>query len=218
MKRVWIFAGVGLLAAAILSPPAIAAAEKAITDVFVTNTRANPVPVAGTVDVGNLPETQAVTVEQSGPIAVDIGPRDHVPAEPFEASAFLGAGIGGWPLDSQVLVEVPEGKTLVIEFVSAWFIAEPGLVPRLDISEGIVGVGGSKHYVSMTQESTATAPFRPNFHRSTFTGTEQIRLYARPGSTVRANLFVPLLLQGDPTAQVSGTVNVTGYFVDVSGN
>jgi hypothetical protein len=197
-----------LLGGALIVPRGVAMAEKAIPEVLVTNTPDNPVPAA-------IVGTPAVTLSQSGPIAVDIGPlRDHAPAQPFDANVHLDAGISGWPLDSAVLLEVPEGKTAVIETASAWFLSELGLVPRLDISQAIIGVGSSRHYVALTQESTAAAPSRPDDKRSIFAGTQTLRLYAPPGSTVRANLFVPMLVQGDPTSQIVGTVSVTGYFVD----
>jgi hypothetical protein len=49
------------IAGSILGPSAAAAVSKAATDVFVTNDATSPVPVAGTVNVGNLPTTQAVS-------------------------------------------------------------------------------------------------------------------------------------------------------------
>jgi len=48
------------IAGAMLTPVAPAIA-KGLQDVFVTNTAADPIPVSGTVNVGNLPTTQAVS-------------------------------------------------------------------------------------------------------------------------------------------------------------
>lgn len=44
----------------ILGPAAVSAVSKA-TDVFITNDASSPVPVSGTVNVGNLPATQPVS-------------------------------------------------------------------------------------------------------------------------------------------------------------
>lgn len=201
--------GIGLLMGALLLQPGVAMAEKTIQDVFVTNTPDKPVPVAGSVNVGNLPAEQAVTG------TVNVGNAvEHAPAEPFDASVIISAGFGGTPASSQLLLTVPEGKTAVIETASAWFQVEPGLVPRLHIAESIIGVSGSQHFVALHQEGVATAPFRPNgFERWLFNGTETLRMYAPAGSQVRAELFFPLIIQGDPTVENIGRVSITGYFV-----
>ncbi len=50
----------GFVAGALFGPSIATAASK-VSDVFVTNTATDPVPVAGTVNVGNLPATQPVS-------------------------------------------------------------------------------------------------------------------------------------------------------------
>jgi hypothetical protein len=210
MKRILTIAILGLAGAALLGPPGVAVAAKVVQDVFITNTSANPVPVAGTVDVGNLPASQEVTG------TVDVGnlpAPDHAPAETFDAEAILAPGIGGFPVDSEVLLEVPEGKTAVIETASAWFQGEVGFVPRVTISQGIIGVGGSKHFLALSQQGVAAVPSDPDFQRAVFTGTEPLRMYAPAGSTVRADVFLPLLTQGQYSTSTVAIVSVSGYFV-----
>jgi hypothetical protein len=75
-KRIaWMgLATTAFIAGSILGPTAATAITKA-QEVFVTNDAANPVPVAGTVNVGNLPATQPVSgaVSISGTPTVNIG-------------------------------------------------------------------------------------------------------------------------------------------------
>jgi hypothetical protein len=193
-----------LLTLAGLGATGLAAA--ALLRVEVVNTPDKPVPAA-------IVGTPTVTLDQPGPLPVDIGPRDHAPAEPFDARVRFSLGFGGFPEGSEVLFVVPAGKIAVIETASAWFQAPLGMFPRLSINESLIGVGSSSHFIALTGGETA-APFRPEEKRSVYAATETLRLYAPAGSTVRADVFLPLLIVGDPTAQVVGIVDVTGYYVD----
>ena len=62
LRPLYVLALIGaLVAGTTLGPATVSAANTAISNVFVTNTAANPVPVAGSVTIGNLPATQAVS-------------------------------------------------------------------------------------------------------------------------------------------------------------
>lgn len=82
--------GLTILALIILTLMALgggAVAQQRLQQVEVANTPDQPVPVAGTVDVANLPATQSVTgsVAIDGPVTID-GPVD-VGTGPFEVTA-----------------------------------------------------------------------------------------------------------------------------------
>jgi hypothetical protein len=65
MKHIRLVAGIMLVAVIIavgFAPRAVVRAASKVMEVLITNTAANPVPIAGSVDVANLPATQQVRV------------------------------------------------------------------------------------------------------------------------------------------------------------
>jgi hypothetical protein len=212
----------GVCAGAVVAPPGLAAAEKLVDNVFITNTPEQPVPVAGTVNVGNLPAsqevtgtvnvgnlpaTQAVTLDQSaGPIGVAVG--DHAPAEPFHEQSLINATADGF--DFVELLEVPEGKTAVIETVSASIIADTGNVPELFIDTQFF-----YHFVAFDQQSAVSDPANPDATFITmFIATETLHLDAGPGTTVDALLTRRAATVDPARPRLFGVLNVSGYFVD----
>jgi hypothetical protein len=130
-----------------LGPTVVSAASTAIQNVLVTNTAANPVPVAGTVNVGNLPATQPVSgsVGITGTPTVNVGnipevrltgtfnhvipdkdPRDPLPVydpatrkeHPFSIRV-TSQIVDGSPYGSDRCYTAPANKRFVIEHVSA---------------------------------------------------------------------------------------------------
>ncbi len=105
----------GCLAAGAIAVPGVSVAAKAVQDVFVTNTAANPVPVApqgttqvaGTVTVANQPEPPAAP-EQPRPVQIRLEPTPATHDQPTAAG---------------ILYTVPEGKLLTIEYAQLYFSA-----------------------------------------------------------------------------------------------
>ena len=118
----------GCIVAGIVAVPGFAVAKGVVQDVFITNTAANPVPVAlqgatevtGTVSIAN-PITGTVTVANPTPAPAP----EPVPVQAvFSEKPITRAA----PFASGILYEVPEGKTLVVEFFQAhWLFSGVGL-------------------------------------------------------------------------------------------
>jgi hypothetical protein len=84
------------IAGSILGPSAAAAVTKAATDVFITNDATSPVPVTGTVNVGNLPATQAVsgTVNVGNlPATQAVSGTVNIGSMPAQAQAQVSGGL-----------------------------------------------------------------------------------------------------------------------------
>ena len=117
---------IGLCVSAMVVPPAVAVAEKAIQDVFVTNTAETPVPVAGTVEVS---ERTSVIWSDTFVIA-NIG--DRASSGPIDTSAAkqvrlivgcTGNGLGGScsPVRLGVHLVPPSGPEVLLEFADTPF-------------------------------------------------------------------------------------------------
>lgn len=113
-KVLWAAAGLML---GILVQPVAAYGAQAVNS-FITNDAAHPVPVTGSVNVGNLPATTTVEVANTDPIPVT---QATVPTEQvavtknFQATS---AGCTGFLTADEVLYTVPAGKQLVVDHVS----------------------------------------------------------------------------------------------------
>lgn len=104
----------GIVVGAVLGPPSYAVAKDAVTQVFVTNTSANPIPVTGSVSVD-----EPVTVDGSVSVADN--------REPFETRVDLNLATG--QSADTFSFSVPAGKRLVVEFVSAYVGLPSGQTP-----------------------------------------------------------------------------------------
>ena len=95
-------------------------------DVRVVNTPAEPVPVSGTVSVANLPAVQPVagTVNVGNLPAVQAVRSQPTPFQFSGTDSILGPNIdGGSTIYSRNWdVDVPDGKTFVIEYVHIWVL------------------------------------------------------------------------------------------------
>jgi hypothetical protein len=132
--------------------------------VTVMNTSASPVPVTGTVNVGNLPATQAVTG------TVNIGNDDP---QPFETEA-------DGRLDTEfpaVTFQVPAGKRLLVDYITVDISAYAGTV---DPSGEITGVYGGNFVRFFEHLDAAPASFGTSYGAQ-----HQVRMSFDPGSTVQ---------------------------------
>ena len=121
-----------VLAGALVVPPGLAAAKDAVQSVLIANTPDQPVPVAGSVAV-----TGTVGVNGTVPVDGTVSVRDS--REPFETRVDLPLG-AGTPFDT-FSFDVPAGKRLVVEFVSARVALPSGQTPLLsaNASNGATG-------------------------------------------------------------------------------
>jgi hypothetical protein len=170
------------------------AGKPAGPDVRVVNTQLEPVPVslqgATKIDTSTpIPVSVQgpATINTSGPLPVrDI---DRQPQEPVQFSLFYPTGIGTYT--------VPAGKWLVIEFVTGSFAINPSDTVAdaqvfLTCSPGVTHVfpGTVTHYVTGSPVPSG------------FAFSEQCRIYAKSGATIKFS-------GGD---LLSATVS--GYLVD----
>lgn len=158
--------------------------------VHVANT---PLPVSGTVSVGNLPGTQQV----SGSVKVESLP----PIQPFQAGT--GVSLSSIEDGETALVEgfrVPSGKRLVIQHVS-------GLVSLAGAGQQLSHV----HMVTIVGGSVQRYWFRPvQLPAGSWQFGEELTLYADPSTTVGIAV--------NRSGGVSGTGGVqwavSGYLTD----
>jgi hypothetical protein len=158
------------------------AAQTRSQPVTVTNTSASPVPVNGTVDVGNLPATQAVTgtvnvgnlpATQAVTGSVTIVSDDP---EPFQHEA-------SGRLDEQfpaVMFQVPAGKRLLIDYISVSVSAYAGTI---DPSAEITGTYGGQFVRYFEELDASPASFGTSY------GTQhEVRMSFDAGSTVQLDV------------------------------
>jgi len=161
-----------LLAFITLGQVMAASAAQGPGDVKVVNTPSQPVPV-----------------------------REVGPAQPFQTS---GGGTFSNGVDSLslVLVTVPPGKRLVIEYATVGGSTNPGIKLGAVIA---TTVGGTTvyHQLVVTDQGSIYDPVN-------YAGSQLMRVYADPGTDVRGFLFrTPETLGG------GAAITISGYFVDL---
>jgi hypothetical protein len=160
--------------------------------VLVVNSPSEPVPVTGTVNVGNLGD---------GPLPVrDV---DNPARQPVQADAFCD-GTGATGCFTRIF-EVPPGKRLVIEYASMQAGIPAGQVALFEI-QTLAGGASS----SVQHSFPLSAPSVSGFGGGLTAVGQQVRVYADPGISVgvagRRNIVA-----GD--ARFNFTIS--GYLVDV---
>ena len=208
VRRVGIRAGVVVccLALGALAVPGSAVAD-AITQVFVTNDNAHPVPVrgvgsfvvggsvkvsnlpavqrvTGTVDVGNFPAPPAVqavtgTVQDGNPVST----VPTIPGAPYSAGPFGG-------------VTVPEGHRMVVESVSINVSVRPGH-----------NLTALLQYTTSNRPSEMFLPISFAYAQAGFdhyVAALPVRIYADSGSVLTVRAYSPTGETGDPAITVSG--------------
>jgi hypothetical protein len=167
-----------------LFPEGVRAAPSALFNVFITD------PVS---------PSQQARVDSSGNLQVT-GSVQIVP-EPFQFADDANFVAGS--TTALVSVNVPVGKILVIEFLSAEARVPPGQRARFSVSVTGAGGGNGLGFVEATSQGTFSG-------EDIFVGSQQVRLYH--GS---AQPPVLMLATRDSTAGAgSATFSVGGYLID----
>jgi hypothetical protein len=149
--------------------------------VIVTNT---PLPVSGTVFVRDV---------------------DNPARQPFQIGFPFTMNSG----TEQVFqsITVPDGKRLVIEYVSMGSGSVPVGQHLFIILRTFVGGVGAFHYVAVTPQGRLAPPNVAD----TFVASQPMRVYADPGTTVT------IQMQRDSGYAACGpNLTVSGYLVDVT--
>ena len=182
--------------------------------VVVVNTAAEPVPVTGTIAGGTVQAQQngTWTVGIDGTPTFLVGNAadaplptrdvDNAARQPFQRFLVDQINPGESNAGSRISFTVPEGKRLVIEYVSFIGVVPTGQKLRVKVDAHAGGIGS--HHLTLTNEGTFQG------------GTEDVKasqlthFYADPGTDV----FI-----GVARNSVNGTVginaSVSGYLVDV---
>ena len=120
---------------------------------------------------------------------------------PFQRTFFFHL-INGELEANSVTIDIPAGKTLVVEYVSAYVELAPGEHPVALYFISSFGAGGVRASLFLNfQASTNNADF--------FVASQQIRLYVTPGQNLLAHF------RRDVDAGFAGiTATVIGYLVN----
>ena len=197
-----------LLAAAFV--PAHSAAQSNPTgmpsalNVKVTNT---PLPVQGTVSVAtNTPLPVQGEVSVAG--VVSIKDVDKPTLQPFQHSGVFGIAEG--TLGANHTFEVPNGKRLVIEFVSFDVNFATGQRPTLNfvsVENSTANASPISFHVPLIYQATLVLAAQ---NSDLYIGNSMTRLYADPGSTVTLGVR-----KTGSTGTGLASVSVSGHLVDV---
>lgn len=184
--RTVLLIALGIVVGCILIPPGYAAAKDAVTQVLITNTAAEPVPVSGSVAVDG-------PVSVSGPVQV----ADS--REEFEIRVDLveqGVTASG-------SFTVPEGKRLVVEFISARVNVPNGQTPLVSANAG-TGARGFAIPVALQGVGNGNA---------FYAGAMSVLDFANAGSFYVVNLERQNPQGGLVTGSAGGFVFVSGYLI-----
>lgn len=171
------------------------------------------VNVAGTVAISNTPAvTIASTVGVSGAVAITNGAANPIPVRavadaqtPWARNLDLAIPAGS--LFSDILVyQVPSGKRLVIEFVTAKLLVPSGQAGKLvNVAVTVAGTGAS-FALPLTEVAEADTAAGVLYVASQLT-----KIYADPGTLV---VVEPVR---DATSGTSGgRIALAGYLVDAN--
>lgn len=163
-----------------------------VKPVLVVNSPSEPVPVTGTVSVGNL-----------GNSPLPVRDVDNPARQPVQAHASCD-GTGATGCSTSIFV-VPPGKRLVIEYASMQAGIPAGQVALFEIQTIAGGASGSVEH-----SFPLSAPSVSGFGGGLTAVGQQVRVYADPGITVnvsgRRNIVA-----GDARFSFS----ISGHLVDV---
>lgn len=219
--------GLGILVVGLVltSPPASNAVPGPPTqDVLVVNPTAMPVPtaaqgtttIAGSVSVANTP---AVTFAPGASVGIDPAGNtvqvanttaNPVPmfnvndaGQPFQAG--IGITQSGTNVSLTDVATVPAGYRLVIEFVSARGQVPPTQhVELMEIITSTDPFGGATHELLVNAQPPAV------IGDALFRASQQVRLYANPGTKVQA-----LFRRSSSAGNATFVMTISGYLVPV---
>ncbi|MFL6157935.1 MAG: hypothetical protein ACJ72D_17725 [Marmoricola sp.] len=184
----------GVLVGSFLVPPTYAATKSAISNVFITNTAAHPVPVSGSLAVTNGPANPV-------PISGQVNVADD--RQPFQTRVFYHLDDGQY--FDETSFDVPAGKRLVVEFISAEARVPTGQTPVIGANTygGAVGIP-----IALEQQGPVDSG------SVLFTGTHQVLEFAPTGSysflVERGNSA------GTAPGKSDGSIYVSGYLSPAS--
>ena len=197
LRRWRLVVGGIVVAALVLSSVSIAmGASSPFQNVIIGNTAASPVPVTGTVNVGNLPTTQVV----SG--TVNVGGAVNVGNWPATQSVSGTVNVGNLPAiqpmqesilwddwgDASYLnfnfdeIDIPPGKMLVLQTVNFSAFVKAGQQVRATLFTQASGGGNAIWDVALVKAGTFDG-------LDFYAGTEAITGYSDGASGVRATLI-----------------------------
>lgn len=127
-------------------------------------------------------------------------PTSEVPPEPVA----LGQRLIGLNQDHHTLMTVPEGKQLVIEFITVAASMGSHLRPAANINVTSSGKN-SQHGIGFSPVNTADGI-------TSYQGTHQVRLYADPGTAV--TFFIGFSPRDPEWDDRIAAVSLSGYLVD----
>jgi hypothetical protein len=197
VSRLAVLAVVLLLA----NPLTLQALPPTDKDVRVINTPAEAVPVVaqGTTTIaGNVSVTNTPTVNLAPGTSVAV-----TTAAPEPYQKYVGATNTGTNVHSFNLGTVPAGKRLVIEFVSAHGQVPPGTHVELFHLTTLAGGNGATHDLLVHAQPDAV------IGDAIFRASQQVKIYADPGTTVTA------LVRTNTNGQTTCAIAISGYFVDL---
>ena len=196
----------------LLANPLVIQAAPTDKDVRVINTTAEPVPtaaqgtttIAGNVSVTNTPTVNlapgsSVAVTAATPLRV-VDVNNGI--QPFQK--YVGATNTGTNVHTFSLGTVPAGKRLVIEFVSAHGQVPAGEHVELFHLNTVAGpFGGATHDLLVQAQPAAVSG------DAIFRASQQVRIYADPGTTVTA------LIRTSTLGTTTCAIAISGYLVDL---
>ena len=191
---------VALLLGGVLFAGAGANAASAILKVIVANDAANPVPVKGSVAVSNPSDNPVPVTGQVG-VSGTVNVADG--RETFEQRIDLvefGASVASGSF------QVPQGKRLVVEFISARVNVPSGQTPLVSANAS-TGATGFPIPVELQGVGNGNA---------FFAGATPVLDFAAPGSFYSVTLERQLPGGGLPTGSAGGFVYLSGYLVPAS--
>ncbi len=140
-----------------------------------------PLPVQGTVDIGNFPSSLPVSFTSTPSSPLYIRDVDSPAHNPF--AQYLNCAIDPGQQTCSAQFTVPTGKALVIETISAGFGVPQG-------ESGWVQVNFLTNGADMTVILPGTSVGPPSRPANLYAVTQPVRLYVDPGSPVIAHFYV----------------------------
>jgi hypothetical protein len=191
---------VALLLGGVLFAGQGANAAAAVLNVFITNDAAHPVPVTGSVGVNNASDSP---VPVNGEVGISGTVEVADDRQPFETRIDLVEFGQSVASDSY---QVPAGKRLVVEFISARVNVPSGQTPLVSANAS-TGATGFAIPVELQGVGNGNA---------FYAGATPVLDFAAPGSFYTVSLERQLPGGGLPTGSSGGFVYLSGYLIPVS--
>jgi hypothetical protein len=193
-----------LVAGAVLVPGGQAIAAQ-ITQVFVSNDAAHPVPVAGSVSVSNLPATQAVSGTVSvGSLPATVTGTPLSVTRTFQVSDQNCTSVLDGALD---LYTVPVGKRLVLDHVSLSAQVLSNGYSRAWISDGT-----AKFFIPIESPTFDTGTGGVGFGYAT--GVDSPNAVIAAGDTLSVHMVQTWRNGTNNLCSVTHMITITGRLVD----